>query len=478
MAAKRLTTVEQLETAMRKVREQDLILQGAEEELDGRCTALEAQDLVLAAEDTRLKNRMDTMETLQQNRYEELTGRDAELESTDAALQTRCAALESRDTELAAEDARLGQQLTAEAEARQEQDEALAAADEALRETDAGLQEQLEILQEADRNLTEADTQLGGRIDEAGEELQKVRDELQEADRTLAEKDTALEERIDGIHIPELVSELTNDKGYLTQDEAAELIGGIDRLTYRLMGSLEDIDLTAADAGQYIYLVPKTDVQSDDRYDEYMVLSSELEKVGSWSLDLSEYVTDTELTDRLKEYATEEALRRQAQVFLSRAEFEEQIAGYVKTDPDRGLSANDFTDELLARLQGISEGATRTEKSQVNGNIVIDGVETPVYTPPPSSVRTAEITIPAAGWTDAEDQSDGYLKQCDAEAEGAAPEDWPCVTVAPESMAAARQCQLCPVAETLDGKIRFRAAVQPEGDLNATVLLAGTGVAA
>ena len=47
-----------------------------------------------------------------------------------------------------------------------------------------------------------------------------------------------------------------------------------------------------------------------------------------------------------------------------------------------GLSANDFTDALLAKLNGIAEGATKTEASETNGNIKINGVETKVYTHP------------------------------------------------------------------------------------------------
>ena len=47
-----------------------------------------------------------------------------------------------------------------------------------------------------------------------------------------------------------------------------------------------------------------------------------------------------------------------------------------------GLSANDFTDALLAKLNGIAEGATKAEASSTNGNIKINGVETKVYTHP------------------------------------------------------------------------------------------------
>ena len=78
----------------------------------------------------------------------------------------------------------------------------------------------------------------------------------------------------------------------------------------------------------------------------------------------------------------------------------QEIAAYIETHEDafaalnaaignkvdkvdgKGLSTNDFTNELLAKLNSISEGATKTEKSVTNGNIKINGTETVVYTHP------------------------------------------------------------------------------------------------
>lgn len=48
----------------------------------------------------------------------------------------------------------------------------------------------------------------------------------------------------------------------------------------------------------------------------------------------------------------------------------------------KGLSANDFTDALLAKLNGIAEGATKVESSESNGYIKVNGTETRVYAHP------------------------------------------------------------------------------------------------
>ena len=52
---------------------------------------------------------------------------------------------------------------------------------------------------------------------------------------------------------------------------------------------------------------------------------------------------------------------------------------------DDGLfvsNANFLTAEERAKLAGIAEGATKVEKSDTNGNVKVNGVETTVYTEP------------------------------------------------------------------------------------------------
>lgn len=64
-------------------------------------------------------------------------------------------------------------------------------------------------------------------------------------------------------------------------------------------------------------------------------------------------------------------------------------SGYVAKESGKGLSTNDLTDTLLARLNGISEGATKTEFQQITGatdatkiaTITIDGTPIDIYAP-------------------------------------------------------------------------------------------------
>ena len=68
------------------------------------------------------------------------------------------------------------------------------------------------------------------------------------------------------------------------------------------------------------------------------------------------------------------------------------LSGKVDKEAGKGLSANDFTNELKAKLAAIAEGATKVEASKTNGNININGTETQVYKEPSDVVHGAIAT--------------------------------------------------------------------------------------
>lgn len=93
---------------------------------------------------------------------------------------------------------------------------------------------------------------------------------------------------------PTKVGDLTNDKKYQTETEVSaainKAVAAADHLKRKTVASTGDIDLKAADAAQYIYMVPKGTAGTSDKYDEYMVIDGVLEKMGDWKVDLSGYV--------------------------------------------------------------------------------------------------------------------------------------------------------------------------------------------
>ena len=70
-------------------------------------------------------------------------------------------------------------------------------------------------------------------------------------------------------------------------------ISSLGGLTYKKVDNTDDIDLTAPDAGKYIYLVPR----SDGTFKEYVVIDSTLEELGNTEVSLDGYVTTEQLTN-------------------------------------------------------------------------------------------------------------------------------------------------------------------------------------
>lgn len=138
----------------------------------------------------------------------------------------------------------------------------------------------------------------------------------------------ALAQQLKG-KIPARLSELTNDSGFQTETQVAAMIAAAGHLKRKKVASLDEIDLTASDADQFIYLVPKANATGADKYDEYMVLDNTLEPVGSWDVDLS---------------------------------------GYVQAEVGKGLSSNDFSDADKEKLDGL-EIATDAEISAMLAEI-------------------------------------------------------------------------------------------------------------
>jgi hypothetical protein len=148
------------------------------------------------------------------------------------------------------------------------------------------------------------------------------------------------------ITVPTKVSDLTNDSKFQTEAEVAATVAAADHLKRKKVASIDAIDLNAADADQYIYMVPKAGDQTGDKYDEYMVIDGAVERVGDWAVALSDY---------------------------------------VEKEDGKGLSTNDFTDALKDKLDGIADNAQVNviERVKVNGTAVT-----------PDASKNVDLTVP------------------------------------------------------------------------------------
>lgn len=131
---------------------------------------------------------------------------------------------------------------------------------------------------------------------------------------------SALALKADKSEIPENTSDLINDSGFITnlvndlvnyykktetytQTEVDALISAIVTLDIKVVATLPTTDISRTT----IYLVPSADPQTTNIKDEYINIdgtSAGWELIGSTAVDLSDYVTDTDLTTALADYTT------------------------------------------------------------------------------------------------------------------------------------------------------------------------------
>ena len=94
----------------------------------------------------------------------------------------------------------------------------------------------------------------------------------------------------------------------------ATAVSAADHLKRKIVNEYADIQRYIeehADADQYIFMVPTIYqyMSESNKYDEYIVLKSDndtytIEPVGSWSVSLEDYVSNTELNNILQNYST------------------------------------------------------------------------------------------------------------------------------------------------------------------------------
>lgn len=100
------------------------------------------------------------------------------------------------------------------------------------------------------------------------------------------------------------VNKKANAADVYTKKETDALIAEAGHIQRKKVNSINEIDVNATDAELYIYMVlSDTDINGNDKYDEYMVLDGAIEKVGSWEVNLDDYVTKQNLTQTLINYA-------------------------------------------------------------------------------------------------------------------------------------------------------------------------------
>lgn len=175
-----------------------------------------------------------------------------------------------------------------------------------------------------------------------------------------------------------------------TDSKIAAAVAAAPHLKRKKIESLDDINLEADDVEQYIYMLPSGLTEDDNKYYEYIVIDGVIEPVGAWAVDLDDYAKAADVEEALrgkvdtetgKTLISEEELERLASIpsdaeknYISSVDetqfnvddagaltllnleinkitgLEDILNSKVAAEDGKGLSANDFTDELKTKL--------------------------------------------------------------------------------------------------------------------------------
>jgi hypothetical protein len=144
-----------------------------------------------------------------------------------------------------------------------------------------------------------------------------------------------------------------------SKTEVDTLIAGVSGLHFEVVQQLptSDIDMNT------IYLVPKQDSGQQDVYDEFICLDNTTtpatwEKIGTTEIDLSDYVTDTELETILNDYVTSSGLSTILANYATTSAMTTALADKVDKVSGKGLSTEDYTTAEKTKVNGLATVAT------------------------------------------------------------------------------------------------------------------------
>ena len=159
---------------------------------------------------------------------------------------------------------------------------------------------------------------------------------------------------------PTKVSDFTNDSGFITstvnnlanyylksetytQAQVDALIGAISTISIEVVQSLPVHDIKT----NTIYLVPKQTAGTQNVYDEYIYVNNAWELIGDTEIDLSNYVTTTDLATTLQDYVTSTGLSTILANYYTSSQIDTLLGGKVNDVEVNGTS--------VVNAQGVAE---------------------------------------------------------------------------------------------------------------------------
>lgn len=171
------------------------------------------------------------------------------------------------------------------------------------------IQSEVEKIKQSITDINNTDTAQSQQIAEHQQDI----DELAQSDTQLAKSVSSLAQTVDkgfkqvqteldkkqpvGDYITNAVDNLVNyylKSETYTKDEVKDLIGSLTHINIEVISSIDDVT-----EPNVIYLVPVSGGESDDYYNEYILVNGSPELIGSTRVDLSDYYTREQTDDLL-----------------------------------------------------------------------------------------------------------------------------------------------------------------------------------
>ena len=237
------------------------------------------------------------------------------------------------------------------------------------------VQDQVTAVQGAVTNLDNQLNQAGGLVDQVEEIQQEIGHAAIDASDTATGLYAELEKKADKteVYTKEEANGLLNNKANVadvytkteTDSEIAKAVSAADHLKRKIVADYSAIETYINghdDAEQYIFMVPTVYqyTQESNKYDEYIVLSSgegeskvyTIEPIGTWAVDLEDYVSETELANYLKSYYTSTKVDEILAAYATTAALETELKKYYTIEQLSTILNGYYTESEIDALLG------------------------------------------------------------------------------------------------------------------------------
>lgn len=137
-----------------------------------------------------------------------------------------------------------------------------------------------------------------------------------------------------------------------TENKINEFISSAQHLIRKVFDSIEDAEafiLTINNPSDYVYMIKNTSTTTSDKYTEYLYIDNELEPVGSWDVNLDDYVT----TDQLATLLNNKVDIEEGKTLISETELEKlaEIESGAQKNYINSVNNIDFTVDNNGKLE-------------------------------------------------------------------------------------------------------------------------------